>query len=142
VVAEPTPAFVRLGRAVPPAYNEAAFRYFLALEKERAERAVHPLFVMLVRFGQASPNRKQPSQQLFATVFSVLNACIREVDFTGWYREGLVAAAVLTSTGPSGEQVRQHLAARVAGALKPKLPPDAAARLQVRVHQLIRKSSL
>ena len=94
--AELTPAFVRIGDEVLHAYNEAAFRYFLSLERKRAGRAVRQLHLMLVKLSHPTGTVSDP--HTFVRIFSVLNACVRETDLVGWYREGVVAAALFART--------------------------------------------
>ena len=101
------------------AYNEEAFRHFLAIERKRSERARRSFLLLLVSL------RKQPGMSVTFTsevasrLFSGLSLCVREVDFIGWYREERVAGAVLTqgigTTEPDasrriGERVTEILA--------------------------------
>jgi hypothetical protein len=131
--AESKPAYVRLNGEVSDAYNEAAFRYFLAIEKTRAERSVRSLLLLLVKLPKPSESHRAVSPHTYSTIFSALRACVREVDFVGWYREGRVAAAVLAPSGAASENVRHQLNARVVRVLTQKLPADEAGRLEVRV---------
>jgi hypothetical protein len=133
VTVESTPAFIQFGGEVCRAYNEVAFRYFLEIERKRAERSVRPLLLMLVTLRKPPHAPAVVPPEMFAKIFSVLGACVREVDFVGWYREGSVAAAVLAPSGPVSATVRHHLSARVLRALKERLSLDEAARVGVRV---------
>ncbi len=134
VAVESTPAFIRFAGDVTRAYNEAAFRYFLAIERKRAERARSSLLLMLVSLKQLSGARMALTPATSAGVFSALNSCVREVDFVGWYHEGLVAAAVLAPTGsPSHTTMRQKLSVRARRALQDTLSTADAARVEVRV---------
>jgi hypothetical protein len=133
VAVESTPAFIQFDGEVCRAYNEVAFRYFLEIERKRAERSVRPLLLMLVTLRKPPGATAAVPPEMFAKIFSVLVACVREVDFVGWYREGSVAAAVLAPSGPVSATVRHHLSARVLRALKERLSQDEAARVGVRV---------
>jgi hypothetical protein len=132
---ESKPAFVRVNGEVGDVYNEAAFRYFLALafEKIRAERSVRPLLLLLVKLRKPSKHQDEASVHRSSTIFSALRACVREMDFVGWYREGRVAAAVLAASGAASENVRHQLKVRVVRVLTQKFPADEAGRLEVRV---------
>jgi hypothetical protein len=133
VAVESTPAFVRFAGGARRAYNEAAFRYFLAVERKRAERALSPLLMMLISLKQRPGGRLAIAPDRSAAIFSALNSCVREVDVVGWYHENRVAAAVLTPTGPPSDAIRQRLSARALGALRTTLSTADAARAEVRV---------
>lgn len=130
---EATPAFIQFNGETCRAYNEVAFRYFLEIERKRAERSIRPVLLMLVTLRRPSKRAPIAPPEIFPKIFSVLGACVREVDFVGWYRENSVAAAVLAPSGPVTASVRHHLSARVLRALKERLSPDEAARVGVRV---------
>ena len=131
---EPTPAFVRIGDEVLHVYNEAAFRYFLSLERKRAARSVRQLLLMLVKLNNHADTVAYP--QTFARVFSALDACVREVDLVGWYREGVVAAALFAGNGPGVGTVREHVSARVLQRFRDTLPEEIAAQLRTRIVSL------
>jgi hypothetical protein len=133
VAVESTPAFIQFDGEVCRAYNEVAFRYFLEIERKRAEHSARPLLLMLVTLRKFPRAPMDVPSGMFARIFSALAACVREVDFVGWYREGAVAAAVLVPSGPVSATVRHHLSARALRALKQRLSPDEAARVGVRV---------
>ncbi len=137
--AESTPAFVRIGDGELHAYNEAAFRYFLSLERKRAAREVRPLFLMLVKLSH--PTRPVGDLHAFATIFSVLNACVREIDLVGWYREGVVAAALFAGNAPTTGTVRENVSARVLNEFRDTLPEKVAARLRTRIVSLHRTTT-
>jgi hypothetical protein len=133
VFAKSTPAFVRIGDGLH-AYNEAAFRYFLSLERKRAAREVRQLFLMLVKLSHST--RPVGDPDAFATIFSVLNACVREIDLVGWYREGVVAAALFAGNAPTIGRVRENVSARVLDGFRDALPERVAARLRTRIVSL------
>ena len=135
----PLPGFVPVEGARRRPYNEAAFRHFLALEVKRAERSALPLLLMLVKLRKQLRNRTDVATRVTASMFSVLDACVREVDFFGWYCEGAVAAVVFVPGGPVTETIRIQLKGRVVGGLQKRLSPDEAAYLQIRVVELGRR---
>jgi hypothetical protein len=120
------------------AYNEAAFQYFVELERKRSELSNRPFVLMLVDFKQ--PGAHQPIDPAIAEkLFDVLALSLRETDFIGWYREGRVAGAVLTQDGETDDQALSDVVRnRIGAALRAKLHDDLAQRLQVRVYQLPR----
>jgi len=127
------PAYIRLDGQAIHAYNEPAFRYFLTLERNRARRSVRPLLLALVKLRTDAETEPDAVARTFATIFSALNTCVREVDFVGWYREGTVVGAVLASGGGTIANLRQNVSARVVAALMTRLSPIEAKRLRVRV---------
>jgi hypothetical protein len=131
-----TPQFVRIGDEVLHAYNEVAFRYFLSLERKRAARSVRHLLLMLVKLRNRADIVAQP--QAFATVFAALKTCTREVDVVGWYREGLVAAALFAANGPPAGTAREHVSARVLDRFRDALPVEIVAQLRTRIVSLRR----
>ena len=87
----------RLRRGSSPVvevYQEAEFRYFLGIERRRAERRGRSLLLLLIDVGAIGAPRSR-KDVVHATVFDVLGACVRESDFIGWYRGAEVAGAVL-----------------------------------------------
>jgi hypothetical protein len=117
------------------AYNEAAFNHFLAIERRRAERSRRSILLVLVSV-QAQAGRSNVLGHAAATeLFARLGASVREVDFVGWYREGRVAAAVLTQQAPPSRATCDRVAERVTSAVR--IPALAAhGRLRVRVVSL------
>jgi hypothetical protein len=117
------------------AYNEAAFTYFLEIERKRAERSKRRFLLLLADFnGQSgSGNRMEPA--IAASVLTGLGRCLRDTDVVGWYEDGRVAGAVLTErTTGHDERAVQIVRERVTSALSEALPRNMAARLQVRVY--------
>src|SRR5947207_1337856 len=93
---ESIPAFCGFrGGRVGQAYNEAAFRLFLSVDRWRAEHSTRSLLLVLVTVRPSSDRQAKLTDATAAAIFSGLGSCVREVDFVGWYREGRVAAAVL-----------------------------------------------
>jgi hypothetical protein len=133
---EPGPPRVTLehrGQGVSQAYDERAFRYFLAIEQKRAERSGRIVLLLLVHLGDAA-EAASISSPMAARLFDALTACVREIDFVGWYCTGSVVGAVLMQGSniappPSVTQ----LGARVGAALRRRLPSAIAHRVQLRL---------
>jgi hypothetical protein len=130
------------GGQVGQAYNEAAFRHFLALDRMRGERSTRSPLLVLVTVRPSSAPREKLADATAAVLFSGLGACFREVDFVGWYREGHVAAAVLAQGVNTSAEMRHRVAARVLDVLAKRLSADQARNLRVRVIRLRGKVSV
>jgi hypothetical protein len=117
------------------AYNEEAFLYFLEIERQRAELSGHPFLLLLVdlKSQAGTPPRMEGVAD---KLFSALSLCLRETDFTGWYREGRVAGAVLTQHAGAPRDLPEVVRQRINAALRGGLPAGVAARVQVTVNQL------
>jgi hypothetical protein len=123
----------RLGQA----YDEETFLYFLEIERKRLERSGCPLLLLLADLSDQGGTSARLKPAIASRLFAGLWFCLRESDFTGWYRHGRVAGAVLTQlTQETSTDVSRMICQRVAGVLAPRLPADAAGCLRVRTHQL------
>jgi hypothetical protein len=118
------------------AYNQEAFRYFLAHERRRSKRSNRPFLLLLVDLQQQQMNgRLEPS--VAAKLFDGLSEGLRDTDVIGWYHEGRVAGAVLTHVeDASSTDVSGEIRGRLTSLLNASLPRAIAARLQVRLYQL------
>lgn len=110
-------------------HNEPAFRYFLALERRRAERAGRSVLLALVSLRSTPGRSQQLTSRAASAIFRALGSSVREVDFVGWFRDGHVAAAALIQRGRPEPNV---IAARIANTLKRELA-EAATDLRLRV---------
>jgi hypothetical protein len=118
------------------AYNEEAFQYLLAVERERFERSNRPFVLVLIQHesGSTSTDRMEPA--LAAKVFASLASSLRETDVIGWYREERVVGAILTHLGVAPlADVSSQMAERITNTLRTHLPERVAHRLNVRLHQ-------
>jgi hypothetical protein len=117
-------------------YNEAAFRYFLSLERKRSERSGDAFLLLLVdlEFGPGQSVDFEPD--LAARVFLLMKPCLRETDFVGWYHAGKVAAAVLTQVGDAGPDASDQVTRRVRASLLKGVPAAVSGCLRVGVYQL------
>ena len=118
------------------AYNEIAFRHFLAIERRRAERARRQLLVVLVNLKMSRTSRAPLGPRMSGQIFKVLGNCVREVDFVGWHREGKVAGAVVGLGSGAAANVQRLLAERVGKALTSQISRDQVMQLRVRVVRL------
>src|SRR5688572_3970908 len=120
------------GGAAGQASNQTAFRHFLAIERRRADRSGRPLLLVLVALRGRQADRIADSTA--ASIFRGLGETVREVDFVGWLREGVVAGAVLTQgAGVNAGPTQALVAERVMRALRAHVPAILANRLRVRV---------
>src|SRR5207249_3846912 len=104
----------RLGQA----YNEQAFRSFLAIERKRSERSGCPFLLLLVALKEQSGVTVRIDPMVAPKLFSALWLCLRETDCIGWYREERVAGAVLTERGDRHPtEVCRLIGQRVSGVL-------------------------
>jgi len=121
----------RQGRA----YDEGAFRYFLALEQQRSTRSGRAFLLVLVYLKGKAGAGARIDTTLAGPLFGRLWRCFRESDFIGWYREGRVAGAVLTELRKgAGAGVARLAARRVRSVLCEGLPEDVARCLHVQVY--------
>jgi len=137
-----TPAYsgFRAGQ-VGQAYNEAAFRYFLAVDRLRAQRSQRPVILVLASLRESPGRSAHLSQHLAAVFFAGLAASVREVDFVGWFRERRVAGAVLAQGGGTACE-RTVISNRILATLKTALPAGRAPQVHVRVIRMGRLLSL
>ena len=118
--------------AAGQAYNQTAFRHFLAIERRRAERSGRPLLLVLVALRRNRADSRLSSATA-AAIFRGLGETVREVDFAGWFREGLIAGAVLTQGGGAAGPARDLVAKRVLQALSAHVPAGHLRNLRIRV---------
>ena len=117
------------------AFNEAAFRYFLNVDRQRAARSMRSLVLVLVTVRQFPGQHTRLNDDAAAALFAGLGACVRDVDFVGWYREGYVAGAVMPQPGNAPGDVLNRVRERVTDALRLQFPAAPEA-LRVRVIRL------
>lgn len=114
-------------------YDEEAFRYFLAIEQARAERARRPICLLMAAM-EPLPDKPVPMSPASATsVFVGLRAVLRDTDVVGWFRQDVVAGVVLGASAPSTGAEMSAFERRVEHGLRRRLPLSLAATLRVRV---------
>jgi hypothetical protein len=127
-----------LEKRVARTYNEEPFQYLLSVERERAARANRPLLVMLVRKRTKPGTRALIDRQTSARIFTALSACVREVDFIGWYREDRIIGAVLAQgTGSADADSVQRIAERAANVLSDAVQASLAQTIRIKVVQFV-----
>jgi len=120
-------------------YDEETFRYFLGIEQARAAREGRQLRLLLATL-EPTPGQSVPFPRAGAArFFDALRLALRDTDVMGWYRQGQVAAAVLTA--PSGSfdvELTSQLERRVGDELRRRVPRTLASALRVRiVHKVV-----
>ena len=121
------------------AYGEEAFRYLLAVERRRAECSGRPFFLMLVDLKRASARCASIDADVALMVFKGLSAALRDTDFTGWYREGRIAGAVLAQLSDAARDRASHaVSQRVREHLLSRVPAAIVSHLQTRIFQVPR----
>jgi hypothetical protein len=114
------------------AYNEAAFRHFLEIERRRAARSGHLLLLVLVGVRDRAGRSVRLRPVVAANAFSALGSSVREVDFVGWFKDGRIAAAVLVQRATPAADVRQHIVGRIMKTLdRNHVAIDGVARVRV-----------
>jgi hypothetical protein len=128
---------VALESSLGKAYNEEAFRYFLAVEQKRTEVSLGCSLLVLVNAKEKSVIDGRLSPGMAAKIFTAMWRSFREIDYIGWFRQGRVAGAVLIlgadSLLPSVVHLIDH---RITLALREQVPSNMCLSLRVRVLQL------
>jgi hypothetical protein len=118
------------------AYNQEAFRYFLAKESKRSERSGRFCQIILVCSTDEHGRIVEMNVDVAKTVIAAASRSFRETDYIGWYREGRIVGAVLTVlTQESMALVPTQLQPRLAECLRADLGIEEFSRLQIRVCQ-------
>jgi hypothetical protein len=121
--------------AVPGAYNEEAFRYFLDVERRRSEISNRPFVLVLLNLRM--PRVPNDGASHPEALLAGLSHVVRETDFIGWFRDLSVAGAVLTQhSETAGADVTGAISRRVVQILGDRLPAALAPRVRVRVYRL------
>ncbi len=118
-------------------YDEGTFRYFLSVERARAERSNHALRVVFASIELVPGEPARISRARAAELFEGLRRSLRDTDITGWYRQDRVAAALLSERAePPGANTLGVIERRVDEGVRQRLPRRIARALKVRVVQL------
>jgi hypothetical protein len=122
---------------IADAYNQEAFRYFLQIERRRAELSGRPFLLLLIDLNKRAIGGAPLCDGIADSVFDVLSSCLRDTDFVGWFREGRIAGGVLTQDSADTDSAnRDRVLGRVRAALATNLPAQAIHNTRVRVFQL------
>ena len=128
------------GGPIAGAYNEAAFKYFLDVDRRRVERSSRSIALVLVSVRSTPGRSAELPDDVASELFAGLVAGVREVDFVGWHRHRRVAGAVLPQAGDASREMRQQVAKRILACLRKSVRQDVASRLHVRVVRLAGKA--
>lgn len=115
------------------AYNEAAFRHFLAIERRRVTRGHRWLVLVLVSVQARRGVSAVLTPTIAGALFRGLGHSVREVDFVGWYREQRIAGAVLVQPADVSPEVPRVIDSRIRVALEDELTPDLWSALRIRI---------
>ncbi len=119
------------------AYDEEAFGYLLRVQRKRSERAARPFRLLLVDLKEQPGHPIRIESRVARVLLAGLWRALREDDIIGWYDTSCVAGALLAECGDdSPAESSEVIVHRVTEVLGASLPPDIAARLQVRVCQI------
>ena len=132
------PAYSGLrGGPIGQAYNEAAFRYFLAVDRLRAERMQRSILLVLASIRPTPGARAHLTHSTAAAMFAGLAAGVREVDFLGWYQQDRVAGAVLAqAVRLSDPQQAGRVGERILAAIRREIHDGRGPFVHVRVVRL------
>jgi|SRR5579872_1744319 len=118
-------------------YTEETFRFFLDIERKRAELSGRTFLLLLLDLRNESESGTAVDHEPARLMSSALAACVRETDFVGWYRTGRVLGAVLTQHADVElANMTETVTDRIGGALRAALPLSLAGRIQLRAYQL------
>lgn len=118
------------------AYNEAAFRHFLAIDRLRAERRQHSMLLVLASIRPTPGRCAHLTRSTAAAMFAGLAAGVREVDFLGWYWQGRVAGAGLAQAVDLSEQQAGCVGERILTAIRREVDDGRGPFVHVRVVRL------
>jgi hypothetical protein len=135
---EPIPGYSGLpGGLSRRAYNEAAFQYFLSVERRRAQGMQRSILLVLASIRMTPGHCEQLRHSTAAAMFAGLAAVVREVDFLGWYRQGRVAGAVLAQPAYLSDPQQVGLVgARILEAIRREIHDGRGQFVHVRVVRL------
>jgi hypothetical protein len=126
-----------LDLAPGPAYNEHAFRYFLANEQKRSAISNRPFLLLLVDLQKQANVSEDVEPVVAERLFSGLAVSLRDTDVIGWYHDNRVVGAVLTHIeNASDSDVTVVIGERVSQTLRGAVSPSVANRLRVHVYRM------
>ena len=121
------------GGSTGPIYNEAAFKYFLDVDRARLRRSQRSIVLVLASIRRQAGRAVHLTDASAVPLLEGLTGSVREVDFVGWYRQNSVAGAVLPQAGVAADHERRLISSRITASLQKSLPRDVAAHLHLRV---------
>jgi hypothetical protein len=133
LAADPSACAVVLESRLGQAYNEEAFRYFLALERRASERSARSFLLLLLALRRRTGMSGRIDPAVAPPLFHLLWQCLRETDIVGWFRDGRVIGALLTQLSGTPEAAAARVDERVRARLSRSLAPGVASRLRIRI---------
>jgi hypothetical protein len=124
------------------AYDEKTFRYLLDSEAKRSERSGLSYHILLLYRTDTQGRIENMDSLVAKTVMAALSRCLRETDYIGWYRDGLIAGGVLTVVERDGEtDMFSRLQGTLVESLRMELGDEKAGRVLIRLcrHQELAK---
>ena len=115
------------------AYNEAAFRHFLEVDRRRVRRSTRSLLLVLASLRRGPGKNATLSETAAAALFLGLGECVREVDYVGWYRRGSLVGAVLAQGSNARDDMSARAVERIVPAVRKRLSSDQARSLRIRI---------
>lgn len=116
-------------------YNEAAFLFFIEIERRRALRLQCPLPMVLIDMSLEAGAAIEP--RWAQMIFAALAASVRDTDVIGWHKSDLVAGALLAQgKGTFASDMIDRIRGRIGHALCDALPLEVGSRINVRVLDL------
>ena len=127
------------------AHNEDAFQYLLTNERRRSERSGHSFKVLLAYLATPEGLTARMDGSVARKLLVGLSRSLRETDYVGWYRDGMIVGGVLTALGhdPMAE-VSLQVERRFVQVLEEMFSRHEISRLQFRIchyHELGRVES-
>jgi hypothetical protein len=118
-------------------YGEAAFHYFLDVERARFIRSARPCVLVRVDMKDRHGIPARLSRTMSKRLFLAIAKSVRETDFIGWYEEERVAGAVLTEIAEErqDESVRRTID-RIRRRFEVHLPVAVSSRLDICVNTI------
>lgn len=114
---------------------EDQFRKALRLERRRAERSRGLFLLVLLTSTNREDQEDSRSTHGIEKVFRMLPASIRETDFWGWYREGLVGGIIFTEFNDADRsQILSTVSAKLKQAIEAVLPDEHARTIRLSFH--------
>ena len=115
-------------------YNEDSFHYLLANERRRSERSGHSFRVLVAYVTTPEGSLACMDSRLAHKLLVALSRSLRETDYVGWYRAGIIVGGVLTALGhdPMAE-VALQVEQRFGQVLKERFSRHERTRIQFRL---------
>ena|SRR5215831_3456445 len=115
-------------------HNEDSFHYLLANERRRSERSGHSAKVLVAYVTSPERSIACMDPRLAHKLLVGLSRSLRETDYVGWYRAGMIVGGVLTTLGhdPIAE-IALQVEQRFGQVLKERFSKHERSRIQFRV---------